>query len=493
MAQTLPARRLPHVFLLLALGLVLAMGADPARAQALADPAAPTGFPPDPPLLIDVVLPAGMGRVLQLPAAASTILGANPQIARVQATSPTTLFVIGVQPGRTNVIATNEQGRVIIEYAVTVLPATAAQREGAERPSAAAALARVNIPELQAVLRGAVPGAENVTLRRFENRIILGGTVATPEAAQRVLAVLGTALDGSPIVNEMLVLSALTVNVRVRVAEVSRQVTRDLGFSWSAFGTFGGFLLGFQNPLGGPAASVVGLPTRAGLGFQRGNLDLNALVDALARDQLLTILAEPNLTALSGETASFLAGGEFPVPVAGTQGGQISIEFKQFGVSLAFVPTVLAPNRLNLRIRPEVSELSDQGAIDVPLGPTGSLRIPALSVRRAETTVELGSGQSFAIAGLLQRNMTLTGEGPLGLSEIPVLGALFRSDRFRRNETELVIIVTPFVVRPVSDPSMLEAPTDRLVAANDLERILFMRQTRPAAARMPRDAGFIVE
>ncbi len=491
MPQTCFARRLPHLLLVLALGVVLAMGAGPARAQPVAEPA-PTGFPTEPPLLIDVVVATGVGRVLQLPAAASTILAANPQVARVQATSPTTLFVIGVQPGRTNVIATNEQGRVIIEYAVTVLPATAAQREGAERPAAAAAVARVNIPELQALLRGAVPGAENVTLRRVETRVVLGGTVPTPEAAQRVLAVLGTALDGSAVVNEMLVLSALTVNVRVRVAEVSRQVTRELGFSWSAFGSFGGFLLGFQSPLGGPAASVLGQPGRGALGYRSGNLDLNALVDALARDQLLTILAEPNLTALSGETASFLAGGEFPVPVATTDTGRITIEFKQFGVSLAFVPTVLAPNRLNLRIRPEVSELSEQGAIDVPLG-AGSLRIPALSVRRAETTVELGSGQSFAIAGLLQRNLTMTGDGPMGLSEIPVLGALFRSDRFRRSETELVIIVTPYVVRPVSDPSALQAPTDGLVAANDLERILFMRQTRPGAGRVPRDAGFIVE
>jgi len=475
--------RLPAMLLALLVGAGAALPGGSVQAQPVAVPP-----PQESSLLLQVTLPAGVGRVLQLPAAASTVLAANPEVARVQATSPTTLFVIGMAPGRTNVIATNEQGRVIIEYAVTVTPAGG----GAPARVAAQRAAQVNLPVLQRVLRSSVPGAENIELRRLSSQVLLSGTVPTPEAAQRVLAVLGTALDGQTIINELLVLTALTVNVRVRVAEVSRQVTRELGVSWSSVGAFGGFLLGLQSPLAGPQTAAGAARTL--ISYRRGNLDLNALVDALARDQLLTILAEPNLTALSGETASFLAGGEFPVPVAATQTGQISIEFKQFGVSLAFVPTVLAPNRLNLRIRPEVSELSEQGAINVPLG-SGTLRIPALAVRRAETTVELGSGQSFAIAGLLQRNTIMNGEGPFGVSEIPVIGALFRSDRFRRNETELVIIVTPYVVRPVSAPSALETPTDSFVAANDLDRILFMRQVRPGAApgRLPRDSGFIVE
>src|SRR5262249_32876931 len=152
------------------------------------------------------------------------------------------------------------------------------------------------------------------------------------------------------------------------------------------------------------------VPNQLGAGFTSGNKlwDVNQVIDALAADQLITILAEPNLTAQSGETASFLAGGEFPIPVGGnTNNGvtQITIVFKQFGVSLALVPTVLSPSRINLRIRPEVSQLSTEGAINLPIA-GGSLTIPALTVRRAETTVELGSGQSFAIAGLLQRTST---------------------------------------------------------------------------------------
>jgi pilus assembly protein CpaC len=236
---------------------------------------------------------------------------------------------------------------------------------------------------------------------------------------------------------------------------------------------------------------------RVGARFRSSRLDINSVIDALATDQLITILAEPNLTAQSGEVASFLAGGEFPVPVAANNStNSITIEFKQFGVSLAFVPTVLSPDRLNLRVRPEVSELSDNGAISVPLA-GGLVRIPALAVRRAETSVELGSGQSFAIAGLLQRNTMNDNSGLNGMADLPVLGALFRSDRFRRSETELVIIITPYLVRPVSDPRLLAAPTDGVRPASDLDRVLLRRQVARGAGAVPvrarLDAGFLVE
>jgi pilus assembly protein CpaC len=302
------------------------------------------------------------------------------------------------------------------------------------------------------------------------------------------------------------VLSSIQVNLRVRVAEVSREVTRDLGFNWQALASVGDFAFGLRS---GAAASAVGAlasaagglgassPSRFGAGLRTARLDVNAIIDALAADRLISKLAEPNLTAQSGETASFLAGGEFPVPVAATATGQITIEFKPFGVGLAFVPTVLGPGRLNLRVRPEVSELSDNGAIIVPLA-SGTVRIPALSVRRAETTVELGSGQSFAIAGLLQRSSTQVQDGVAGLGEVPVLGALFRSDRFRRQETELVIIVTPYLVRPVSDPRALAAPTDGFRPATDLDRVLRRRQVArggppppPLLGRL--DAGFLLD
>ena len=172
------------------------------------------------------------------------------------------------------------------------------------------------------------------------------------------------------------------------------------------------------------------------------------LIDTLSQDELIHVLAQPNLTAVSGEAASFLVGGEFPIPVA-QQNNQVTIEFKQSGVSLAFVPTVASDGQITLKVRTEVSQLTNQGAVQLHAG-NSTIQVPALTVRRAETAVELGSGESFAIAGLLQDAVNVTGNGVPIVGDVPVLGALFRSDNFQRNETELVIIVTPYVVRPVA-------------------------------------------
>jgi pilus assembly protein CpaC len=249
-------------------------------------------------------------------------------------------------------------------------------------------------------------------------------------------------------------------------------------------------------PLGlAPFQSAPSAPYQLGAGYSSRKWDINGVIDALAADQLVTILAEPNLTAQSGETASFLAGGEFPVPVAGsTSNGTatITVEFKQFGVSLAVVPTVLSPTRLNLRVRPEVSQLSTQGAVSVPIS-GGVVTIPALTVRRAETTVELGSGQSFAIAGLLQKTSTDVTSALPGIGELPVLGALFKSNNFERGQSELVIIVTPYLVKPAPNPDAFRAPTDGFRPATDLDRILLGHQMAPGASGAPLDAGFILK
>ena len=212
------------------------------------------------------------------------------------------------------------------------------------------------------------------------------------------------------------------------------------------------------------------------------------------------MLAQPNLKAISGEAASFLVGGEFPIPVA-QQNNQVTIEFKQYGVSLAFVPTVASDGQITLKVRTEVSQLTNQGAVQLSSG-NSTIQVPALTVRRAETAVELGSGESFAIAGLLQDALNVTGNGFPFLGDVPILGALFRSDNFQRNETELVIIVTPYVVRPVASMSVLHLPTDGYQPPTDLERILLLRQTgrtgSAAAAsvtvpQIPGNAGFIVQ
>jgi pilus assembly protein CpaC len=193
-------------------------------------------------------------------------------------------------------------------------------------------------------------------------------------------------------------------------------------------------------------------------------IDVASALDLAENDGLITTLAQPNLTALSGETASFLAGGEFPVLIS-TALGQTSILYKQYGVSLAFSPTVLADGRISMRVRPEVSELSSEGSITL-----NGYNIPGLQVRRAETTVELGSGQSFMIGGLLSNNANNSTDKVPGLGNLPILGVLFRSNNFRKQQTELVIVVTPYIVRP-TDASDIHLPTDGYQAPTDIERV----------------------
>ena len=464
-----------------------------------------------------MALEAGTGRLLNLPRPALTVLAADPRIARIQPASPTSLFLMAVAAGRTTVVATAEDGTPVAQYDITVSPSSAAAAAAAgapvtmpaTSPAPAAAPPPPSASALESMVRRMVRGAEGVRVAAAgRNGYVLSGPVPTAADAQRAEAIVRAALGNGPeLVNSLSLLSSVQVNLRVRVAEISRQVTRDLGFNWQALANNGAnIMLGLNT---GGAGTLVNAVTsgatslnntgvgRVGASLTSSRFDINAVVDALASDQLITILAEPNLTAQSGELASFLAGGEFPVPVAASNSSNsITIEFKQFGVSLAFVPTVLGPDRLNLRVRPEVSELSDNGAISLPLA-SSVVKIPALTVRRAETSVELGSGQSFAIAGLLQRSSTLNNAALSGIGEVPVLGALFRSDRFRRSETELVIIITPYLVRPVSDPHALAAPTDSIRPASDLDRVLYRRQIArggtPAPLRGNVNAVFLVE
>ncbi len=493
--------RLEKVFRFLVLANITVVGSH-AFAQgfpAAAPSAAPQPAAPASPVHVTpVIVDAGSGRLIQLPGPAATILAADPRIARVQPASPTSIFVMGVAPGRTTVIAAADNGTPIAEYDVMIRPGS-----GPTAVDPNAARAAPSPSAVEGAIRRSLPGmgAVHVTASG-RNSFLMSGTVANASESQRAEAIArATAGENREIINNLELLSSTQVNVRVRVAEISRQITHDLGFNWQALGRAGSFALGLRT--GSSATTVANAITGGaissgyGAGVTTGKLDINSVIDALAADQLITILAEPNLTAQSGETASFLAGGEFPVPT-GTSGSSnsITVDFKQFGVSLSIVPTVLGPDRLNLRVRPEVSELTTTGSVSLPLA-TGSVTIPALQVRRAETTVELGTGQSFAIAGLLQRNTTQADTSILGLGDLPVVGPLFRTDSFLRTETELVIIVTPYLVQPVSDPNRLVSPTDGFQPALDLDRIIYRRQLArglpmPQLRSRP-DAGFIVE
>jgi pilus assembly protein CpaC len=444
-----------------------------ATAQVPATPAAslPAAKAAGQPAHETILLEAGSGRVVMLGGAAANVYVADPKVAEVRAASATSLFVFGVGPGQTTVAVMDAGGVVVGQYEVTV------RRSDFAATEAQAQVARL-LPRSRVVITPQPKG------------LLLTGAVANASDAARAVAVArGFLGDGQAIENQLTVNAPVQVSLRVRIAEVSRQVTRNLGVDWLALGSIGRIgqfaALSFSRN-GSVAGGACGGTSTTCLGA-----NFNAVIDALAQDNLVRILAEPNMTVMSGQTASFLAGGEFPVPVA-QQNNTTTIEFKKFGVALTFVPTVLNDGRINLHVAPEVSTLTDQGAVT-----TSAIAVKALSVRRAETTVELGSGQSFAIAGLLQDSTTQGNHGLPGAGDLPVLGALFRSDQFVRNETELVVIVTPYIVRPVDDPAALHTPNEASNVPGDFDRILLLRQNGreqvSVAGRIPGAGGFIVQ
>jgi pilus assembly protein CpaC len=396
-----------------------------------------------------LTIEVGKGRVIRLPSPAATVFVADPEIADVQAQSASIVYLFGRRSGSTSLYAIDENDQLLLRTAVNVQHNLSGLRQAIERL----------MPDAQV-------GATTV-----DGSIVLDGHVENPVQAQELRELAERFLgEDETVLFRVRVAAPTQVNLRVRVAEVSRDVLKEFGINWEAFFRSDNFTFGLvsgrsvSNGLGQFLRSPTGANSAFG-SWTSGDDFVNTALDALAEEGLVNVLAEPNLTALSGETASFLAGGEFPIPIDSDEDG-LEIEFKEFGISLAFTPTVLSSNRISLRVRPEVSDLSDNGAITI-----NGLTIPALATRRAETTVELGSGQSFAIGGLLSTDIENAVSKYPGIGDLPVLGTLFRSSRFQSNETELVIIVTPYLVRPVDEPVMA-LPTDGYRAPSDIERIL---------------------
>jgi pilus assembly protein CpaC len=422
-----------------------------------------------------ITVEVGTGRIFNLTGAASSVFVAEPKIAEARPASPTSVFIFGVNVGQTTVAAVDQGGRQVGLYKVVVQPSSFAGNQ------ASAAIAEA-VPDQQ------------ITVKSLMNGMELTGKAQTAGDAERAVATARSITATKPAVDDRTSVPPTQVLLRVRIAEMSRTVTRDLGLNWQNLSLNIGSAaqIGLATAL--PLADVTGLtaPVQGSVNFPKGHVE--AILDALAENQLVHVLAEPNLTALSGESASFLVGGEFPIPVS-QQSGQITITFKQYGISLAFVPTVINEGRISLHVRPEVSQLTDQGSVQLS-STNSSIVVPGLQIRRADTTIELGSGQSFAIAGLLSDSTTQTDNEVPFLGSLPGLGALFRADSFKRQQSELVILVTPFIVRPVSNPDALQVPTAGK-PPNDLERILLMRQTtrdpKGSEARITGDAGFIIQ
>ncbi len=415
-----------------------------------------------------VLVEAGSGRIVTLGSAVNSVFTADPKVVDVRPASPTALFLFGVAPGKTTVAAMGANGNLVAQWDVVVRPSSYGASE------ASAALSRI------------MPG-RGIRVDPRTDGLVVRGSVANGAEAERVMATArGYATPKQTVENRLQVAGPAQVTLKVRVAEMSRTLTRQLGVNWQGLGQIGKYAVGFN--LLQPLVNGILTSNTINARYTNRGVDINGVIDALSRDQLIRLLAEPTLTAMSGETASFLAGGEFPIPIASNPSNginTITVDFKPYGVSLAFVPTVLSDGQINLRVRPEVSELTTEGAVVL-----NNIQIPAIKVRRAETTVELGSGQSFAIAGLLSDSATMTGNGLPGLGDIPVLGALFRSDGFQRAETELVIVVTPYLSGPVNDARSLLTPTESWREPNDGERIFLLRQTGSIPGS--NNAGFVV-
>jgi pilus assembly protein CpaC len=409
----------------------------------------------------ELSLSVGRGQLINLPAPISDVFVANEAVADVQVRSATQIYVYAKSVGESSVFATTKSGAVV--YSTTV-------RAGK------------NVNSIDQMLKLAMPEA-SITATTMNDIVLLTGTVAGPddsaEAESLVQAIVG---EGVKVISRLRTATPLQVNLQVKIAEVSRSLVKDIGVNLLNRDTTGGFLFGiaqgrqFGTISGTPPATVYDLSnlgggagrTSIGVAGKFLGLDFASAIDLAETEGLLTTLAQPNLTALSGETASFLAGGEFPIPIS-QDVGTISVQFKSYGVSLAFTPTVLADGRISMRVRPEVSELATEGTIRL-----NGFEVPGLTTRRVETTVELGSGQAFMIGGLIRNAQTNSIDRAPGLGNIPILGALFRSTRFRKSETELVIIVTPYLVKPVS-ANQIALPTDGFKAASDLERVFLGR------------------
>jgi pilus assembly protein CpaC len=459
----------------LVLGAVLLVGllASPAGGQDGAETVATEG---------SISLEVRKGRVIRLTRPAATVFVADPEIADVQAQSPSIVYLFGRRAGQTSLYAVDEDDQLLLRTQVVV---------------------QHNLSGLRQAVQQLLPGSR-VSVSTVDGSIVLDGGVESPLEAQELRELAQRFLgEDETLLNRVRVAAPTQVHLRVRVAEVSRDVLKEFGINWEAIFQTGDFAFGLvsgrrvTDGLGNFLRAPEGANSAFG-SWDGGDDVVNAALDALAEEGLVNVLAEPNLTALSGETASFLAGGEFPIPIDSDDDG-LEIEFKEFGISLAFTPTVLSAQRISLRVRPEVSDLTDKGAINI-----GGLVIPALATRRAETTVELGSGQSFAIGGLMSTDIENELSKYPGLGDLPVLGTLFRSQRFQSNETELVIIVTPYLVRPVDAPVMA-LPTDGYRAPSDLERILEGRlhsarlqpgregPVGPQGQRLAGPVGFVLE
>lgn len=434
-----------------------------------------------------IVLPLNKAVIVELPVEARDVLVANPAIVDAVVRTPTRVYLLGQQPGATNAFFFDAEGKQILGMEIRV------DGDGGM---------------LTDTIKKFIPNA-NVKVEWLKDSIVLTGTAPSAIDADRARAIAARYIgDESKVISMISIGGTEQVMLKVRVAEMQRTVAKQLGVDLEAMFKLGEttFDVMSVNPF---TAGTTLNAVASTVGWAHGNRSVDSNIRALEQHGLLRMLAEPNLTAISGENAKFLAGGEFPVPASRDRDGNISIEFKQFGVALAFTPVVLSGGRISLHVSTEVSELQTEGALTTGQATVVSgastttisgITIPALRVRRADTTLEMSSGGSMMMAGLLQHTTKQSLDALPGIKNVPVLGTLFQSRDYLNNETELVVIVTPYLVGPTG-PGILRVPTDGLVTPTDFETIFLGKLNAvygkggvpPEGRRLEGPVGFILE
>jgi pilus assembly protein CpaC len=423
-----------------------------------------------------ISLGIGKSMVIDLPHDIKDVLVADPKVANAVVHSPQRAYIIGAEVGQTNIVFFDSDGKQIAAYDIAVTR---------------------DLNGVRAALKQTLPNAD-IRIEGLGDGVVLTGSVSSPIEAQQA-GDLAARLVGSAdkVANNIAVRNRDQVMLKVTVAEVQRSIIKQMGIDLSAKLNYGNSVVTFNNANPFTANSAPLVSGNALAGSFGTNPSVQATLRAMESAGLVHTLAEPNLTAISGESATFISGGEFPIPTgvtcqtttAGAIGQCVqTVSFKKFGISLNFTPVVLTEGRISLRVMTEVSEVSSENALQ---GGAGGTSIPSIKTRRAETTLEIPSGGSMAMAGLIQEQTKQAVNGMPGVDSIPVLGQLFRSQDYVSGQTELVVLVTPYVVRAVAQKE-LSRPDDGFAPASDSESALLARINRiyGASGRVEQVAGF---
>lgn len=407
----------------------------------------------------EVVVELNKGRMIKLDRPISSVAISDPLTADVQVVSQKMLFVRGKKVGETTLYATDAADEMVFSAVLQVTH---------------------NISKLQNAVKRVSPDSD-ITFRSVDGGLVMEGSAPSVEEAAKVSDIASAFVgEGERVVNMVKTAGSDQVTLQVRIVELQRNSLKNLGFNLQNVSNNGNFsmqllqgddiLFHTDDPdvfaYSTPSSVLYRPGTTVASNLFFGYKDVSGLVEALETKGIARVLAEPTLTTTTGKAASFLAGGQFPLPVLGSQ-NTVTIQYQPFGVSLNFTPVVMSKQRISLTVAPEVSTLNFNNPIQV-----SNVTYPILNTRRASAVVELGSGDTFMLAGLLQSEASHTINKFPGVGDLPILGALFRSQSFQDNQTELVILVTPYIVRPVSDRAKMQTPTDGFVPPNDLQRLL---------------------